>query len=73
MSKFRYALGWIAALGSIGAIIAIIVMVVALDESSIMLVRLIWLPAISLWGLREIRTYRYERKTLNSNLEANRG
>jgi hypothetical protein len=61
MSKFEYILGWIAVAGSIGALIGAVIAVAALDESAVLLLRVIWMPFTLAWGVRKVREYSYLR------------
>jgi hypothetical protein len=62
MSKFQFWLGWTAVILSIGAVIIAVLSITVWHESSVVLIRLIWLPFVFLWGLRQIRIYNYHKK-----------
>lgn len=61
MSKFRYYLGWAATAGSV---LAVVVMLLALSFEgwSIAIARIIWMPFVFLWGLKQIKEYRQEKQ-----------
>jgi hypothetical protein len=67
MSKFQLVLGWIATVGGIATLAYGVLLVTVMQESSIMLVKLIWLPFVVLWGLRQIRTYNYDKRLNNEH------
>lgn len=73
MNKFQYTLGWLALAG--GASILIVAPFVILTEGwNPVLLKLVWMPFVSLWGLRQVRIYRYEQQIKHKGaLEDNDG
>ena len=68
MNKFQYTLGWLAILGSISAVIAFSVsfLVGETEGAGYIIFRLIWMPFIFLWGIKQVREYRYEQQLLRT-------
>lgn len=63
MNKFQYWLGWIALVGAPTWIIAFVILSVTGEEGwQYVLPKLIWVPFVALWGLKQVRTYRYLSK-----------
>jgi hypothetical protein len=56
MSKFQYWLGWVAAVGSVGAVLLITGLTFHEGWSSVG-IKIILMPFVFLWGIRQIRAY----------------
>ena len=68
MAKFNYILGWLACVGSVGALIAAVVALILEGWPGSIALKFIWMPFVFLWGLSKIRNYRIY-KTLQAQYE----
>lgn len=68
MSKFEYILGWIAAAGSVAAVIGILILS-AIDGWNGIIIKLAWMPFVFLWGMRQISIYKRQKIAREQYLE----
>lgn len=56
MARFQLLLGWIVLIGTPMAILFVVIMSIIEREASFIIVKLIWMPFVFLWGLRQVRS-----------------
>lgn len=57
-------MGWFAVIGSPMVIIGFIVAAILDGEIAPVVIRVIWVPILFMWGIREIRLYRAKKDFL---------
>jgi len=57
MNRINFVLGWICIIG-VPLLFITVMVLFAIGQGSMMAVKLIWMPFVLLWGLRQVKKYR---------------
>jgi len=60
VNMFLYTLGWVCVIG-VPVTLAFGGYVIATEGWNPVMLKLLWLPLVFLWGLRQVRIYRYQQ------------